>query len=178
MIALSFYTCLCQLGNYRYPNWPSLVGLQSLCNRSFWWYFCVVTLLFGFFCQCRGFCHRTESDLFLLLFGTEFDYHITYLIMTECFQLSNYKVIKGCSVNSNTFGWFVLYFWYKSFDMRVESFIFRHRKGTSGGMEFLKMNMGFEFDVLEIFKDEFYVCPRLNVFDEFDVLEYKACIHS
>ena len=21
-----------------------------------------VTLLFGFFCGCRGFCHRTESD--------------------------------------------------------------------------------------------------------------------
>ena len=29
---------------------------------------CVVTLLFGFFCRCRGFCHRTESDLFLFLF--------------------------------------------------------------------------------------------------------------
>ena len=23
----------------RYPNWPSSVGLQSLCNRSFWWRF-------------------------------------------------------------------------------------------------------------------------------------------
>ena len=28
---------------------------------------CVVTLLFGFFCGCRGFCHMTESDLFLFL---------------------------------------------------------------------------------------------------------------
>ena len=27
----------------------------------------VVTLLFGFFCGRRGFCHRTESDLFLSL---------------------------------------------------------------------------------------------------------------
>ena len=27
----------------------------------------VVTLFFGFFCGCRGFCHRTESDLFLFL---------------------------------------------------------------------------------------------------------------
>ena len=27
--------------------------------------FCVV--IFGFFCGCRGFCHRTESDLFLFL---------------------------------------------------------------------------------------------------------------
>ena len=22
---------------------------------------------FGFFCECRGFCHRTESDLFLFI---------------------------------------------------------------------------------------------------------------
>ena len=29
--------------------------------------FYVVTLLFGFFCGCRGFCHRTESDLFFFL---------------------------------------------------------------------------------------------------------------
>ena len=27
----------------------------------------VVTLLVGFFCGCRGFCHRAESDLFLFL---------------------------------------------------------------------------------------------------------------
>ena len=26
---------------------------------------CVVTLLFGFVCRCKGFCHRAESDLFL-----------------------------------------------------------------------------------------------------------------
>ena len=30
--------------------------------------FYVVTLLFGFLCGCRGFCHITESDLFLFLF--------------------------------------------------------------------------------------------------------------
>ena len=29
--------------------------------------FYVVTLLFGFFYECRGVCHRTESDLFLFL---------------------------------------------------------------------------------------------------------------
>ena len=28
---------------------------------------CVVTLPFWHFCWCRGFCHRTESDLFLFL---------------------------------------------------------------------------------------------------------------
>ena len=43
------------------------LGPQSLCNQSFWWRFYVVTLVFGFFCGCRGFCHRTESDLFLFL---------------------------------------------------------------------------------------------------------------
>ena len=42
-----------------------LVGPQSLCNRSFWWRFYVVTVLFGFFCGRTGFCHRTELDLFL-----------------------------------------------------------------------------------------------------------------
>ena len=26
-----------QLGGDRYTNWPSQVGPQSLCNRSFWW---------------------------------------------------------------------------------------------------------------------------------------------
>ena len=50
------------------PQRPSQVGPPSLCNGSFWWRFCVVMLLFGFFCRCRGFCHRTESDLFLFLF--------------------------------------------------------------------------------------------------------------
>ena len=29
--------------------------------------FCVVTLLFGVFCGCKGFCHRTESDIFFFL---------------------------------------------------------------------------------------------------------------
>ena len=29
---------------------------------------CVVTLPLWHFCWCRGFCHRTESDLFLFLF--------------------------------------------------------------------------------------------------------------
>ena len=44
---------------------------ESVCNRCvievFWGAFFVVTLLFGFVCGCRGFCHGTESDLFLFL---------------------------------------------------------------------------------------------------------------
>ena len=39
----------------------------SLCNRSFWRRFYVVALRFGFFCWCRGFCHRTELDPILFL---------------------------------------------------------------------------------------------------------------
>ena len=39
-----------------------------LCQVSSFVYI-VVTLLFGLFCGCRGFCHRTESDLFLFLFS-------------------------------------------------------------------------------------------------------------
>ena len=42
-----------------------------MCNQSFWWRFYVVTLLFGLFCWCRGFCHRTESDVFLFLFDNK-----------------------------------------------------------------------------------------------------------
>ena len=33
---------------------------------------CVVTLPFWHFCWCRGFCHGTESDLFLFLFWWRF----------------------------------------------------------------------------------------------------------
>ena len=39
----------------------SYVGPQSKFLVAF---FVVVTLLFGFFCGRRGFCYRTESDLF------------------------------------------------------------------------------------------------------------------
>ena len=35
---------------------------------------CVVTLPFLHFCWCRGFCHRTESDLFLFLFILNFSF--------------------------------------------------------------------------------------------------------
>ena len=45
---------------------------KSVCNRCvielFCGVVCVVTLPFWHFCWCRGFCHRTESDLFLFLF--------------------------------------------------------------------------------------------------------------
>ena len=34
--------------------------------------FYVVTLLFGFFCWCRGFFHRTESNLFIFLLSIKY----------------------------------------------------------------------------------------------------------
>ena len=40
---------------------------------------CVVTLPFWHFCWCRGFCQRTESDLFLFLFIAR-GFHRTFSI--------------------------------------------------------------------------------------------------
>ena len=43
---------------------------KSVCNRcliEFLWRFCDVTLPFWHFRGCRGFCHRTESDLLLFV---------------------------------------------------------------------------------------------------------------
>ena len=42
-------------------------SVRSMCNRSFGGLFYVVTMLFGLFCGCRGFCHRTESDRILFI---------------------------------------------------------------------------------------------------------------
>ena len=52
---------------------------EKLCNQSFVWRFYVFTLLFGLFCGCRGFCHRTKSDLFPFLF-------LQVAIVVTCFQ--------------------------------------------------------------------------------------------
>ena len=56
-----------RLGSHKPFNTHKLVkSVHNRCYRSFWWRFCVLTLLFGFFFSgCRGFCHRTELDLFL-----------------------------------------------------------------------------------------------------------------
>ena len=42
---------------------------KSVCNRCLivMVEFCVVTLLFGIFCWCKGFCHMAESYLYLFL---------------------------------------------------------------------------------------------------------------
>ena len=46
-------------------QWSECCYSNSLCNRSFAWRLYVDKMLFGFFCGCWGFCHRTESDIFL-----------------------------------------------------------------------------------------------------------------
>ena len=56
------------LGDRNYSNRPSEVGPQSLSKRTFCGIVCVVTFPFWHFCWCRGFCHRTESDLFRSFF--------------------------------------------------------------------------------------------------------------
>ena len=54
---------------------------KSVRNRSeidfFCGVVCVVTLPFWHFCWCRGFCHRTESDLFLFLLSCPLDFWIS-----------------------------------------------------------------------------------------------------
>ena len=54
------------IGDCRYPNWTSQVGPRPLCNRSFCGVFVLSLYFFFFECCCyRGFCHRTEPDIFL-----------------------------------------------------------------------------------------------------------------
>ena len=54
---------------------------------------CVVTLPFWHFCWCKGFCHRTESDLFLFLLfliRAAYDFHESpksYEVLTNRFNL-------------------------------------------------------------------------------------------
>ena len=68
-----------QWGGCCYSYWPCLVGLQPLCNRIFGGDFCVIALLFGFFCGCRGISHITESVLFLFLSFKSDHYQIMHI---------------------------------------------------------------------------------------------------
>ena len=56
-----------------------------LCNRSFGdvlfgCFLCCHVAFFKFFCGCRGFCHRTESDLFLILLVSQTRFCIKLLV--------------------------------------------------------------------------------------------------
>ena len=61
------------VNRFNHTSWVAIVTSadrpKSVRNRCvievFGGVLCVVTLLFGFFCRCKGFCHRAESDLFL-----------------------------------------------------------------------------------------------------------------
>ena len=76
---------------------------QSVRNRClielFCGVVCVVTLPFWHFCWCRGFCHRTESDLFLFLLSHKIIprvyYHYSYL-----FKLTDCKNIYICQMHA------------------------------------------------------------------------------
>ena len=60
----------------------------TLCNWSSWWRFCVVKLLFGFCCECRGFYHTTESDIFLYLWKLK--HSSTLFAFISCLTILKY----------------------------------------------------------------------------------------
>ena len=69
---------------------------------------CVVTLPFWHFCWCRGFCHRTESDLFLFLLlvmlrlSPIIDYRSTNIFDYHDrlnFPLIDYRLVMGDRLN-------------------------------------------------------------------------------
>ena len=62
-----------------------------------------VTLLFGFFCGCRGFCPKTESDLFLFLLTDEQEkVHICFVHSHHHF--SHFEQQMSRSMNVRLFG--------------------------------------------------------------------------
>ena len=68
---------------------------KSVCNRClielFCGVVCVVTLPFWHFCWCRGFCHRTESDLLLYVLDALSAGTVKYL-MEALYFISNAPV--------------------------------------------------------------------------------------
>ena len=70
--------------------------------------FCVVTMPFLHFCWCRGFCHRTGSDLLLFVLDgyqlTHYNtvyYHFVTLMKTWC--LFFYRVSLGMVLHSSNY---------------------------------------------------------------------------
>ena len=67
-VSLMNYNIFCF--SARWGGWVgSFLGfhIATWSNQTFFGVVCVVTLSFWHFCWCRGFCCRTESDLFLFL---------------------------------------------------------------------------------------------------------------
>ena len=106
---------------FNYTSWITVVTLtdrpksvrnRCTCNRSFWWRFYVFATLFGFFCRCRGFCHRTESDLILFLlkanFYAKFEENLrtsTYQTLHDFYHIFYHFIIYYDYVNLNITFW-------------------------------------------------------------------------
>ena len=79
------------VNRFNHTSWVAIVTPadrpKSVRNRCvievFGGVLCVFTLLFGFFCRCKGFCHRAESDLFLFSYGRRRD---KWRNLTQCFD--------------------------------------------------------------------------------------------
>ena len=109
------------VNRFNHTSWMAIVT-RTVCNRSFCWRFCAVTLFLDFFCGCRGFCHRNESDFFLFPRRTVYTcildrpswYYLAHsiqilraliefvraLIELVCTLILNYTWINLCASNS------------------------------------------------------------------------------
>ena len=109
--------CILKTSTFK-KRYNSYRNCRSLCNRSFWWCFYVVTIFFWFFCGCMGVCHRTESDLFLSVLKfitikshTKFQINMSKYVREKCRKLYFQKVKKGHNSHKNddTRTWFDVY---------------------------------------------------------------------
>ena len=75
---------------------------------------CVVTLPFWLSCWCRGFCHRTESDLFLFLLNdtTRTMYRVQGIYRK--LKWTNIVRLQFCDWYHLTTRWFILFMCYMS----------------------------------------------------------------
>ena len=62
---------------------------------------CVVTLPFLHFCWCRGFCHRTESDLFLFLLRYKWEEWVVTRQHFVIFQKARKGLLLQSSIGCN-----------------------------------------------------------------------------
>ena len=71
---------------------------KSVRNRCVIELFCgvvyVVTLPFLHFCWCMGFCHRTESDLFLFLLKLKSS-HLSYIVVLKLVRTPLNVLLRG-----------------------------------------------------------------------------------
>ena len=88
-----------------HTNWVAVVTPtncpKSVRNRCvielFCGVVCVGTLSFYYFCWCREFCHRTESDLFLFLIAIVFWSYKKSLLEFQLLDERQNRGTEGCS---------------------------------------------------------------------------------